>query len=271
MTRPGFAVLALLAIACRPSTESSGRAAPAPAPSVSFEVGRVPRRSPTSLTFACSSATRASLLTDVSTDGTTLLFESAPASIRSIAPGDVLLIKGLLARKVLDVDAQGAQVAVLTTRHARRSHSRWPRRTVGADPVHAVVGERDTVLASPRWLAVGERAVTRRSGGARPGGESGEIARRRRREGDRQRLEGDVLRRPRDGRMDIALTMTRDVGVLQRRPQRHRLRRGFRSLVRHRRERWSRGPPRRRVQADERRDELHLGDREGHTGRVRRA
>ena len=53
-------------------------------------------------------------LAGVSSDGATLLFEPAGPRLHALQAGDVLVIKGLLARKVLAVDVQGAAVAALT-------------------------------------------------------------------------------------------------------------------------------------------------------------
>jgi hypothetical protein len=53
-------------------------------------------------------------LAAVSGDGWTLLFDHATPELRALSPGDVLVIKGLLARKVLAVEHDGDSVAVLT-------------------------------------------------------------------------------------------------------------------------------------------------------------
>jgi hypothetical protein len=53
-------------------------------------------------------------LSATSSDGWTLVFESQSPQLQSLKPGDVLLVKGLLARKVLAVSIQGSQVAALT-------------------------------------------------------------------------------------------------------------------------------------------------------------
>jgi hypothetical protein len=53
-------------------------------------------------------------LAGVSTDGYTLLFEPAAPALRSLRAGDVLVARGLFARKVLAVEAEGARLAALT-------------------------------------------------------------------------------------------------------------------------------------------------------------
>jgi hypothetical protein len=53
-------------------------------------------------------------LAGVSSDGWTLLFDPAGSALRAVRPGDVLVVKGLLARKVLAVEAAGTSVALLT-------------------------------------------------------------------------------------------------------------------------------------------------------------
>lgn len=55
----------------------------------------------------------ASLL-DVSTDGSTFVFDRRLEAFATLATGDVVLIKGLLARKVIAVETQGNEIAVLT-------------------------------------------------------------------------------------------------------------------------------------------------------------
>ena len=55
----------------------------------------------------------ASLL-DVSTDGSTFVFDRRQEAFATLAPGDVVLIKGLLARKVIAVETQANEIAVLT-------------------------------------------------------------------------------------------------------------------------------------------------------------
>ena len=53
-------------------------------------------------------------LVSVSTDGSTLVFDRTRGEIPALAPGDVVLIKGLLVRKVIAADTQGNETAVLT-------------------------------------------------------------------------------------------------------------------------------------------------------------
>lgn len=53
-------------------------------------------------------------LAEVSSDGWTLRFDPAGPELRALSAGDVLVIKGLLARKVLAVEADGNSVAFLT-------------------------------------------------------------------------------------------------------------------------------------------------------------
>lgn len=53
-------------------------------------------------------------LVSVSTDGSTLVFDHTRGNIPSLAVGDVLLIKGLLARKVIAEQTDGHVTAVLT-------------------------------------------------------------------------------------------------------------------------------------------------------------
>ncbi|MGH7528019.1 MAG: hypothetical protein ACREMX_15100, partial [Gemmatimonadales bacterium] len=49
----------------------------------------------------------------ISKEGSTLLFDGTVPELRSLRPGDVLLIEGLLARKVLATDTVGGDIAVL--------------------------------------------------------------------------------------------------------------------------------------------------------------
>jgi hypothetical protein len=53
-------------------------------------------------------------LTSVSRDGSTLVFESSDPKWQSLKAGDVLVVKGVAARKVLGVDIEGSQVGILT-------------------------------------------------------------------------------------------------------------------------------------------------------------
>jgi len=53
-------------------------------------------------------------LRGLSTDGMALVFDSAEAQITALKPGDVLMIKGLLARKVIATDSVGGETLVLT-------------------------------------------------------------------------------------------------------------------------------------------------------------
>jgi hypothetical protein len=55
-------------------------------------------------------------LVAVSPDGHVLVFHDAPADIRALKAGDVLLIKNQLARKVLDAGAAGEETFVMTDR-----------------------------------------------------------------------------------------------------------------------------------------------------------
>lgn len=59
-----------------------------------------------------SDGTRA--LIAVSTDGSTLVFDKSRGAIPALGVGDVLLIKGLLARKILATEINGNEIAVLT-------------------------------------------------------------------------------------------------------------------------------------------------------------
>lgn len=53
-------------------------------------------------------------LVGVSSEGSLLLFEAERPELRSLQPGQVLVIKGLLARKVLATEMVGSRIAVLT-------------------------------------------------------------------------------------------------------------------------------------------------------------
>lgn len=53
-------------------------------------------------------------LVSVSSDGSTLVFDRSLASIPVMRDGDVLLIKGLLARRIIASEAKGNELAVLT-------------------------------------------------------------------------------------------------------------------------------------------------------------
>ena len=53
------------------------------------------------------------LLTSIGTDGHVLVFEGATERLRSLRPGETLMIRGLLAVTVLAVDVSGSRVAVL--------------------------------------------------------------------------------------------------------------------------------------------------------------
>ncbi len=56
----------------------------------------------------------AKTLISVSTDGSTLVFDKSLGAIPSLGVGDVLVIKGLLARKILAIETDGNEIAVLT-------------------------------------------------------------------------------------------------------------------------------------------------------------
>jgi hypothetical protein len=53
-------------------------------------------------------------LVSVSTDGSTLVFDRTSGAIPQMADGDVILIKGLLARKIVASQTEGDELAVLT-------------------------------------------------------------------------------------------------------------------------------------------------------------
>ena len=55
-----------------------------------------------------------SALRGVSTNGLALVFDASASGIAALKPGDVLLVKNLMARKVLAVDQQGTERIVLT-------------------------------------------------------------------------------------------------------------------------------------------------------------
>ena len=149
-------------------------------------------------------------LTAVSHDGTTLLFASAGPKIRSLKPGDVLVIKGLLARKVLAVDVQGSQVAALTMRAAlgeviRDGHIelhapiRFTRRVANASPGSA---RQDSPFERALSLAVPEAHAQEVAKSLAKGVANAVV----------NGWETTYTITPGDGRMDVELQLARDVG-----------------------------------------------------------
>ena len=150
-----------------------------------------------------------SALTAVSTDGSTLLFASASPAIRSLEPGDILVIKGLLARKVLATDVQGSQVAALTTRATlgeviRDGHIelnapiRFTRGVATASPERGRASsafERALSLAVPEAHAQVAKSLGKGVAKAVVNG-----------------WETTYSITPGNGRMDVELKLTRDVG-----------------------------------------------------------
>ena len=148
-------------------------------------------------------------LTAVSHDGTTLLFASAGPKIQSLKPGDVLLIKGLLARKVLAVDVQGSQVAALTMRATlgeviRDGHIefnapiRFTRRVATASPGGVSWGspfDKALSLAVPEAHAQVAKSLAKGVAKAVVDG-----------------WQTTYSITPGNGRMDVDLQLTRDVG-----------------------------------------------------------
>jgi len=53
-------------------------------------------------------------LVSVSTDGSTLVFDRSRGAIPPLAVGDIIMIKGLLARKIIAAETSGDEIAVLT-------------------------------------------------------------------------------------------------------------------------------------------------------------
>src|SRR5262249_60019438 len=53
-------------------------------------------------------------LRGISSDGSALLFDSSNAQVANLKSGDILLLKGIAARKVLLAENQGSQVVVIT-------------------------------------------------------------------------------------------------------------------------------------------------------------
>jgi len=149
-------------------------------------------------------------LTAVSHDGTTLLFASAGPKIRSLKPGDVLVIKGLLARKVLAVDVQGSQVAALTMRATlgeviRDGHIelhapiRFTRRVANASPGSA---RQDSPFERALSLAVPEAHAQEVAKSLAKGVAKAAV----------NGWETTYTITPGDGRMDVELQLARDVG-----------------------------------------------------------
>jgi len=147
-------------------------------------------------------------LSAVSRDGSTLLFAAPGPAIQSLKVGDILVIKGLLARKVLATDVQGSQFAVLTTRanlgevikdghikfdapirFSRRVASESPNRGPWNSPFERVLS-----LAVPEAHA----QVSKLASGVSKAVVNG--------------WEATYSITPGNGRMDVDLKLTRDVG-----------------------------------------------------------
>ena len=92
-------------------------------------------------------------LVSVSTDGSTLVFDRSLGAVPSLGVGDVLLIKGLLARKILAAETDGNETAVLTVPAALneivadgkisvQAPIRFGRALASADPVKHSIWEK---------------------------------------------------------------------------------------------------------------------------------
>jgi hypothetical protein len=102
----------LVMLACGKSGSSSGAAAKS-------SDGARAKGSVTGLTYAPSVVTLErrdglAALKEISTNGALLLFSSSNRTIAALKPGSVLLVKGLLAKKVLAVESYNGDIAVLT-------------------------------------------------------------------------------------------------------------------------------------------------------------
>jgi len=148
-------------------------------------------------------------LTAVSHDGTTLLFASAGPKIQSLKPGDVLLIKGLLARKVLAVDVQGSQVAALTMRATLGEVIRDGHIEFNA-PIRFTPRVASASPGGVRWDSPFDRALSL----AVPEAHA-QVAKSLAKGVAKAVVDGwqtTYSITPGNGRMDVALQLTRDVG-----------------------------------------------------------
>ena len=122
MRLPALAALSILSViaGCKGSNSGSSTAL---GTASSAEPGSAPRNSggsgsadvtyrPNVRIVEQSDGTRA--LISVSTDGSTLVFDRSQGSIPTLGVGDILLIKGLIARKILAEEINGNEIAVLT-------------------------------------------------------------------------------------------------------------------------------------------------------------
>jgi hypothetical protein len=100
----------LLAAACSGSREPAAAGAAARQPGGSGSAEIVYR--PGVLVVERDEGLRA--LAAVSRDGSTLVFESSDSKWQSLKAGDTLVIKGVLAKKILGVDVEGSRVGILT-------------------------------------------------------------------------------------------------------------------------------------------------------------
>ena len=172
-----------------------------------------------------------SALKAVSSDGSTLLLESKDPRVKSLKPGGVLVIQGLLARKVLAVDARGSEIAVLTAQatlgdaiERGRIRLEAPIRFVpavsqhGQAPGHESLWGRMTEWATPTLHAQAPDAEGLKKAEAEGQTEAAEKLAENVVSGVFEGWETTFSAVPGAGRLNISITLKKDVG-------------GFRALI----------------------------------------
>ena len=104
-----FVVMALMFTGCKKKEESSGGSSSVPlqgsgSAKVTYQTN----------VHTLTQAEAVHSLKGISSDGMSLLFDSSNPTVAGLKSGDVLLLKGLAARKVLAAEVQGSQVIVIT-------------------------------------------------------------------------------------------------------------------------------------------------------------
>lgn len=155
-------------------------------------------------------------LAGVSTDGWTLLFEPAGSGLRALQAGDVLVVKGLFARKVLAVEHTGDGVALLTAEaelaEVIRDGTIRFRAPIRFTPEVAAVQPTSRSLGNPLWALgirdayaqddVGKEAVRLYNSARKYGTKAVGVV-----TDDWQAVYSAV---PGDGRIDLSLQLTRE-------------------------------------------------------------
>lgn len=165
----------------------------------------------------------------VSSDGSTLIFESKNPRILSLKVGDILLVKGMLAKKIFAVDVKGSQVAVLTGAAALGEAIRQANIQFDS-PIHFTQSARAQLIqpeSDPKQIAP---RGTRTSYAQSPASQVRQKAEKQDQKEAAANLAKDVVKgvfdgwettfsaTPVGGRLNISIKLTRDIG-------------GFRAIV----------------------------------------